>query len=124
MTLCNKLVLQPIPRTKHRPIGIKINAAVMPKTVPFQRRFNYTKANWQVFSEELESHAGNLEPTPTNYDKFIELVHKAARNNIPRGCRTSYIPNLTNESARLYKEYEQLFNRDPFGDRIVKAGIT
>ena len=94
----------------------------MPKTVPFQRRFNYTKANWQAFSEELKSYAGNLEPTPTKYDKFIELVHKAARNNIPRDCRTSYIPNLTNESVRLFKEYEQLFNRDPFGDRTVKAG--
>ena len=94
----------------------------MPKTVPFQRRFNYTKANWQAFSEELKSYAGNLEPTPTKYDKFIELVHKAARNNIPRDCRTSYIPNLTNESVRLFEEYEQLFNRDPFGDRTVKAG--
>ena len=83
VTLCNKLVLQPIPRTQHRPIGIKINAAVMPKTVPFQRRFNYTKANWQDFSEELESYAGNMEPKPTKYDKFIELVNKAARNNIP-----------------------------------------
>ena len=59
VTFCNKLVRQPIPWTQHRPIGIKINAAVMPKTVPFQRRFNYTKANWQAFSEELESYAGN-----------------------------------------------------------------
>ena len=49
-------------------------------------------------------------------------MHKASRKNIPRGCRTSYIPNLTNESARLSEEYEQTFNRDPFGDRTVKAG--
>ena len=108
VTLCNKLVLQPIPPTQHRPIGIKINAAVMPKTVPFQPRFNYTKANWQAFSEDLESYVGNLEPTPTKYDKFIELVHKAARNNISRGCRTSYIPNLTNESARLHEEHSSI----------------
>jgi len=57
-----------------------------------------------------------------NYKKFTELVHKAARNNIPRSCKTSYVPNLTNKSARLYEDYHQLFQKDPFDGRTIEAG--
>ena len=78
-TLVNKLVLEPIPRT-HRPIGININAAVVPKTVLSQRRFNFTKANWQAFLDEQDDLIEDLEPSPMNYEKVIELVHMAARN--------------------------------------------
>jgi len=121
-TLCNKLFLEPIAKTQHRPIDINVNAAVVPKTVPFQRRFNFAKANWQGFLDELEDLIEDLEPSPINYKKFTELVHKAARNNIPRGCKTSCVPNLTNESARLCEEYQQLFEKDPFDGRTIEAG--
>ena len=65
-TICNKLVLEPIPRTRHRPTGIKVNAAVVPKTVPFQRRFNFTKAIWQAFFNELDDLTEDLESSPMN----------------------------------------------------------
>ena len=79
-TLVNKLVLEPIPRTQHRPIGININATVVPKTVPSQRRFNFTEANWQAFLDEQDDLIEDLETSPMNYEKVIELVHMAARN--------------------------------------------
>ena len=49
-----KVVHDPIPRTQHRPIGVKINAIVMPQSVPFRRRFNLKKANWEKFAEDLD----------------------------------------------------------------------
>ena len=52
--LCQKIVTDPIPASQHRPIGIQVNAAVRQTNVPFNRRFNYQKANWIDFSE-LES---------------------------------------------------------------------
>ncbi|KAJ8379201.1 hypothetical protein AAFF_G00223130 [Aldrovandia affinis] len=103
--LSKKLVLEPLPRTQHRPISITINAAITPATVPFRRRFNFGKANWPGFQEDLERRISHLPADPKNYDKFTKLVHKAARKNIPRGCHTQYIPGLdapsTNSSINL-----------------------
>ena len=43
---CNKFVMNPVPRSQHRPIGVQVNAAVNVQTVTFRRRFNLKKANW------------------------------------------------------------------------------
>ena len=52
--LCQKIMMDPIPSSQHRPIGIQVNAAVRPTSVPFKRRFNYRKADWKRFTSELE----------------------------------------------------------------------
>ena len=43
---CNKIVMESIPCSQHRPIGVQVNAAITVQTVPFRRRFNLKKANW------------------------------------------------------------------------------
>ncbi|KAJ4928334.1 hypothetical protein JOQ06_016126, partial [Pogonophryne albipinna] len=60
--LCKKTVLDPIPSSQHRPIGILINAAVVPTIVPYKRRFNYRKADWKGFTNELEEKITNIIP--------------------------------------------------------------
>ena len=35
--LCEKIVRDPIPSSQHRPIGIQVNAAFRPISVPFKR---------------------------------------------------------------------------------------
>lgn len=102
--LCKKLVLEPLPRTKHLPIGITVSAAITPATVPFRRRFNFGKANWTAFEEHLERRIAHLPADPQNYDKFTKLVHQAACKNIPRVCRTQYIPGLNSHSTKLYEQ--------------------
>ena len=120
--LSKKLVLEPLPKTQHRPIGITVNAAITPATVPFRRRFNFGKANWSGFQEDLERKIAHLPVDPKNYDNFTKFVHQAARKNIPRGCRTQYIPGLDAQSSELYEQYQQLYEFDPFAESTIEVG--
>ena len=90
--------------------------------MPFKRRFNYRKANWKAFTDELDQKIKNIAPTSNNYDLFSELVKTTAKRHIPRGCRVEYIPGLTKESTKLYKEYVSSYNEDPFSDTTIQTG--
>ena len=53
---CNKSVMEPVPRSQHRPIGVQVNAAITVQTVPFRRRrFYLKKANWEQFDAAVEN---------------------------------------------------------------------
>ena len=52
-----------------------------------------------------------IEATPERYGKFIECVRVASRRHIPRGCRTNYIPSVTEESKSLYEGYKKQYSR-------------
>ena len=121
--MCQKLVLEPIPKSQHRPIGITVDPIVKPTTVPFKRRFNYRKAKWEKFTVELDQKVKHIKPSAENYDKFTQLVKKTARRHIPRGCRVNYIPGLSKESAELYDEYVTMFETDPFSDDTTAIGV-
>ncbi|XP_038058777.1 uncharacterized protein LOC119730062 [Patiria miniata] len=119
---CEKVVLNPIPHTQHRPIGLKVNAVITQRTVPFRKRFNLRKANWEKFAKDLDSYIQDLPALPTHYDTFVELTKKSSRENIPRGCRTSYTPGLTDDSKVLYNDYEKHFQVDPFSADTLECG--
>ena len=119
---CEKIVLDPIPHTQHRPIGLKITAVISPRDVPFRRRFNLKKADWKGFADHLDSAILDLPATPCNYDAFVESVKSSSRHNIPRGCRTRYIQGLTDDSKALYDDYILRFEDDPFSDDTIELG--
>ena len=54
-SLCKKGVLDPVPRTQHRPISVSVHAAVTPTIVLNQRRFNFQKADYISFITDLEN---------------------------------------------------------------------
>ena len=45
-----------------------------------------------------------------------------AKDNIPRGCRKSYIPCLNDESKQVYELYIASYNNDPFSEETVQLG--
>ena len=96
-----KSVLDPIPRTQHRPICVAVHPVIVPQPTPFRRRFNLRKAKWDDFSTDFDEAIEEIEPVPENYDSFIGLIRVVSR--IPRECRTNYIPGLTEESRSLYE---------------------
>ena len=57
---CEKVVLDPIPHSQHRPIGLKVNAVITPRTVPFRRRFNLKKAHWGNLAKDTDSYIQDL----------------------------------------------------------------
>ncbi|KAL1448195.1 hypothetical protein WDU94_012261, partial [Cyamophila willieti] len=119
---CTKIVLEAIPGTQHRPIACELSGVVKPENVPFKRRFNFKRARWEQFSEELDREIESLEPVPKNYDLFVELTKKISRKHIPRGCRTQYIPGLSNESKQALVTYQHLYEQDPFSEDTIEAG--
>lgn len=89
---------------------------------PFQRRFNFRKAHWPAFQQNLERKIAHLLVDPKNYDNFTKIVHQAAQKNIQRGCHTQYIPGLDVQSSKLYEQNQQLYDSDPFAEGTIIAG--
>ena len=116
--MCQKMVLDPIPASQHRPIGILINAVVRPTCVPFKRRFNYKKADWKGFSEELDQQIKHIAPIPSNYGTFSELVMKVAYHEDAEWNTYPASPR----KAQSYMKTVTMFEEDPFSERTTEIG--
>ena len=44
--MCKKSIMDPITHTQHRPICVSAHPVMVPQTIPFRRRFNFMKADW------------------------------------------------------------------------------
>ena len=97
---------------------------MVPQTIPFRGRFNFMKADWNGYSAELDKLIEDVEPIPANYKCFVESVRVASRRHIPRGCRTEYVPGLTDESKSLYEAYKCKYSSSPFDDCTIESGNT
>ena len=111
---CNKIVMEPVQPSQHRPIGVQVNAAI-----PFRRRFNQKKANWEQYTYQLDAAVENIPGTAECYVQFVNALSKVARNNNLRGCRRNYVPGLTPESIELIEEYREKYEDDPFEDNTI-----
>ncbi|XP_071483046.1 uncharacterized protein [Diadema antillarum] len=120
--MSTKLVLDPIPKSQHRPVGLLLQAVVQPEITPMRRRFNFKKADWKGFAEVLDKSIGDLEPIPEMYEQFVVKVKASSRRHIPHGCRTEYVPGLSQDSAALYASYREKFETDPFSAETIAAG--
>ena len=68
-------------------------------------RFNLKKENWNEYETDVDILIEETDPIPENYERFVEAIRVTSRNHIPRGCRSHYIPGLSEESKSLYGEY-------------------
>ena len=129
--MCEKSVLVPIPHTQHRPICVSVNPVIVAQTTTFKRRFNLKKADWKGFSADwkgfsadLDSNVEEVDTTPESYERFVKMLRMASRKHIPRGCRSNYIPGLTDESKSLYEAYKKQYSIDPFSKTTIDTGNT
>ena len=61
-----KSVLDPIPRTQHRPICVTVNPVIVPQPTASRRRFNLKKANWDGFSTEFDAAIEEVNSAPND----------------------------------------------------------
>jgi len=92
------------------------------ETVPFKWRFNFKKANWRNFAEDLNKHVESIEPEEKHYETFIETVKNISKQHILRVCRTNYVVALNKNSKDFLTMYEKLYEDYPFSENTIEAG--
>ena len=55
-----------------------------------------------------------VDPTPENYERFVDAICGTLKKHVPRRCRSHYIPDLTEESKSLYEAYKKQYMSNPF----------
>ena len=60
------------------------------------------KENWSGYATDVDILIDDVDPTPENYERFVEAICVTSRKHIPRGCRNHYIPRVSEESRSLY----------------------
>ena len=82
------------------------------------------KSDWNRYSAELDKLIEDVELISANYKCFVVSVREAPRRHLPRGCRTGYVPGLTDESNSLYEAHKCKYSSSPFEHGTILSGIT
>ena len=120
--MCVKSVLNPIPRTQHRIICVTVNPVLVSQPTAFRRQFNMRKVNWSGYTTDVDILVDEVGPTPENYERFVEAIRVKSRKHIPRGCRSHYIPGLSEESKNLYEAYKKQYMSNLFDSTTLDTG--
>ena len=120
--MCVKSVLNPIPRTQHRPICVTVNPVLVSPPTAYRRRFILTKENWSGYATDIDILIDEVDPTPENYDRFVEAIRDTSRKHLPMVCRRHYIPGIYEESKSLYEAYKKQYMSNPIDSTTLDTG--
>lgn len=113
-------VLDHFPKSQHRPIIITLGTTIpIINSLPLPR-WNFKKAKWDLFGQQLEDDIRHIQPKVENYERFAALMISAAKKHIPRGVRKSYIPCWDEECQKLYDDFEQTGDPD-LGEQLLES---
>ena len=102
-------ILEPFPKSQHRPSLIQPINPIEPRTAKPVLRWNFRKAHWKQFTNLNESEAGSLPGPSSDPDAassaFCQLLHCSARKSIPRGCCQQCIPTWDSECDQCYNTF-------------------
>ena len=92
----------------HRPIMFTLKETKNRNTASTLTRWNYKKANWELFSTKTNELALSINAKCKNVNKaaraITTAISQAAKKSIPRGARKNYRPFWTDELEELEKE--------------------
>ncbi len=102
-------VLDRFPHSQHRPTLIQYGTSIKSTNSSPKLRWNFRKAQWQDFTDHIETCIDKLplahENIDAEYKDFCEIIVNAAKNTIPRGCRKQYIPCWSEETTDIYNQF-------------------
>lgn len=96
-------ILSGFPNSQHRPVVVNIGLQLPIIRADRKNCWNFTKANWEMFSSEIERTINRIPPISSSYCR-LGLVKKAAKKSIPRGHRAR-MPGWIEENQALYDVY-------------------
>ncbi|KAE9532084.1 hypothetical protein AGLY_010286 [Aphis glycines] len=101
----SRTVMNDFPNSQHRPILIEIGLQIpLINSTPYPR-WNFNKAAWEDYANELDKCIRFIPPKRSNYNRFLGLIIAIAKKHMPRGYRKDYIPGWNELSENLYREY-------------------
>ena len=63
-----------------------------------------------------------VDPTPENYERFVEAIRMTSKKHIPMGYGSHYIPGLSEESKSLYEAYKKQYMSNPLDSTTLDTG--
>ena len=80
------------------------------------------KANWSGYATDVDFLVDEVDHTSDNYERFVEAIRVTLRKHIPRGCRSHYIPGMSEETTSLYGAYEKQYMCNPIDSTTLDTG--
>ena len=106
--MCNTFTrrgLQAFPRSQHRPVIFTFGLQVPLVHSKPVLRWNFIKADWRKFANELDNKDKHLPCDISAYNDFVRTVIDVAKHTVPRGFRQDYIPGWNKTCNDLYNSY-------------------
>ena len=100
---------------------VTVNPVFVSRPTAF-RRFNLRKANSNGYATDIDILIEEVDLTPENYERCVEAIRVTSRRHIPRGCRSHYIPSLSEVSKSLYEVYKNQYMNNPFDSTTIDTG--
>lgn len=108
----SRKVLGEFPHSQHRPVLIEVGTQIpIINSIP-KPRWNFNKANWFNYTDDLDKCLGLIPPISQNYYRFVGAAISSAKKHIPRGYRKDYIPGWSHNSDQLYQKYLETGDQD------------
>jgi hypothetical protein len=117
----SRCVLNGFPHSQHRPVLITVGIQIPLSHTIQKPRWNFQKANWKKFQNQVEQTARWIPPTCNNYQRFVGAIKSAAaKKSIPRSFRKEYTTCWSSTTNNLYEKYQISPNPDT-ADELLKS---
>ena len=125
----NRSVLDPFPKSQHRPSAILSPNPLAGNPAKKVKRWNFRKADWKTFQTLVDDKSAELEDPVegyinSDYRSWTNSILNAAKTSIPRRCRTNRDPGWTDTCQNLYQVFinnPTIENADELMDDIMEC---
>ena len=104
----SRKVLSQLGGSDHKPVLLAINLQYRPSSSKTFPRWNYKKADWEMFSSLSNEYCKSIKVDDININRatasFNQAILQTASETIPRGARKNYRPYWTEELQELEDE--------------------